>query len=211
MRTDLCATTHTFAQVFESLGGVIGEATGQAGVAIGVTLASMLSQTLVIAGGFYKTVTFPLFSWLAHINGIKYGFTAIARLCFSHTDSFWTQPSGAMAVRDYTWASLERMGAFTTLKTRGITIVDSANPPGVDFPIAMLIVLIVGFRSVTLFISLSRNHPALNWKLRKDAPKGKGDVQSCVTVLHQLAGSEKSAYLERKKQGVKNLRRSCHS
>ena len=104
---------------------MIAQIVGQSGAAVGVTCASILSQTLVIAGGFYKTVNFSPLAWLSAINGIRYGFTAVARLYFTHTDSVWVLPGRTLAVRGYTWTSLEMLGSFTTLRTRGATIVDS--------------------------------------------------------------------------------------
>eukprot|EP00928_Gymnodinium_smaydae_P094432 TRINITY_DN7930_c0_g1_i3.p1 TRINITY_DN7930_c0_g1~~TRINITY_DN7930_c0_g1_i3.p1 ORF type:complete len:1271 (-),score=149.20 TRINITY_DN7930_c0_g1_i3:216-3584(-) len=142
------------AQVFESMGRMLAELAGTSRLAVGVAFASILSQTFVIAGGFYKHVTVPMFAWITHVNGIKYGFTAIARLYFPYTRSVWVMPDAAQPDRGYTWSSLETMGAFTTLLTRGVRVNDSLDPPGVVFPILMLVVLIVAFRFLCFVIAL---------------------------------------------------------
>ena len=150
----VCLILTLNAQVFESMGRMFGELAGASGIAVGVTFSSIFSQTLVIAGGFYKTVDFPLFSWISAINGIKYGFTAIERLYFSHQDSFLTTPNEAQAAHGYTWSSLEMMNVFTTLRSRGVVVVDSLDPPSIAFPVGMLVVLIFAFRTACFAIAV---------------------------------------------------------
>ena len=48
------------------------------------------------------------------------------------------------------------MGAFHTLRIRGVTVVDSLNPPGIGFDIAMLIVLNSAFRVICFVSALLR-------------------------------------------------------
>ena len=143
-------------QAFEAMGRMLSEFAGASDIAVAVTFASIFSQLLVIAGGFYKTVTFPLFAWVGHANAIKYGFSAVAKTYFKSTDSFWVTPPNAIAVRGYTWSSIEFMGAFHTLRIRGVTVVDSLNPPGIGFDIAMLIVLNSAFRVICFVSALLR-------------------------------------------------------
>ena len=160
-------------------GRMLAEMAGAEGVAVGITFASILSQLLVIAGGFYKTVTFPLFAWICHVNAIKYGFSAIAKIYFKSTDSFWVTPDRALSVRGYTWSSLEFMGAFTTLRTRGVTVVDSLDPPTIGLDIAMLIVLALGFRLLCFCVAVvkarSRRLPPMVqiWKALGVGARGK--------------------------------------
>ena len=154
-------------QAFEAMGRMLSEFAGASGIAVAVTFASIFSQLLVIAGGFYKTVTFPLFAWMGHINAIKYGFSAVAKTYFKSTDSFWVTPPNAIAVRGYTWSSLEFMGAFTTLRTRGVTVVDSLNPPSIGFDITMLIVLCWFFRVICFGSALFRAHGGTFWKITR--------------------------------------------
>lgn len=75
------------------------------------------------------------------------------RLLCRHEDVFQVDrfvlgdaSANAIAVRGYTWSSIEFMGAFNTLRTRGVTVVDSLHPPGIGFDIAMLILLNSVFR-----------------------------------------------------------------
>ena len=143
-------------QAFEAMGRMLSEFAGASDIAVAVTFASIFSQLLVIAGGFYKTVTFPLFAWIGHVNAIKYGFSAVAKTYFKSTDSFWVTPPNAIAVRGYTWSSIEFMGAFNTLRTRGVTVVDSLHPPGIGFDIAMLILLNLVFRVICFVSALLR-------------------------------------------------------
>ena len=157
-------------QAFEAMGRMLSEFAGASDIAVAVTFASIFSQLLVIAGGFYKTVTFPLFAWIGHVNAIKYGFSAVAKTYFKSTDSFWVTPPNAIAVRGYTWPSIEFMGAFNTLRTRGVTVVDSLHPPGIGFDIAMLILLNSVFRVICFVSALFRaNGGALCqfWSLSK--------------------------------------------
>ena len=154
-------------QAFEAMGRMLSEFAGASGIAVAVTFASIFSQLLVIAGGFYKTVAFPLFAWMGHINAIKYGFSAVAKTYFKSTDSFWVTPPNAIAVRGYTWSSLEFMGAFTTLRTRGVTVVDSLNPPSIGFDITMLIVLCWFFRVICFGSALFRAHGGKFWKITR--------------------------------------------
>jgi len=146
------------AQAFEAMGRMLSEFAGASGVAVAVTFASIFSQLLVIAGGFYKTVTFPLFTWIGHINAIKYGFGAIAKIYFKSTDSFWATPPGSIAVRGHTFSSLEFMGAFTALRTRGVTVVDSLAPPTIWLDIVMLLVLSTSFRLLCFGCALFKAH-----------------------------------------------------
>ena len=152
------------------MGRMLSEFAGASDIAVAVTFASIFSQLLVIAGGFYKTVSFPLFAWIGHVNAIKYGFSAVAKTYFKSTDSFWVTPPNAIAVRGYTWSSIEFMGAFNTLRTRGLTVVDSLHPPGIGFDIAMLILLNSVFRVICFVSALLRaNGGALCqfWSLAK--------------------------------------------
>ena len=80
----------------------------------------------------------------------------LAKTYFKSTDSFWVTPPNAIAVRGYTWSSIEFMGAFNTLRTRGVTVVDSLHPPGIGFDIAMLILLNSVFRVICLVSALLR-------------------------------------------------------
>ena len=154
-------------QAFEAMGRMLSEFAGASGIAVAVTFASIFSQLLVIAGGFYKTVTFPLFAWMGHINAIKYGFSAVAKTYFKSTDSFWVTPPNAIAVRGYTWSSIEFMGAFNTLRTRGVTVVDSLNPPSIGFDITMLIVLCMFFRVICFGSALFRANGGTFWKITR--------------------------------------------
>ena len=101
---------------------------------------------------------------MGHINAIKYGFSAVAKTYFKSTDSFWVTPPNAIAVRGYTWSSLEFMGAFTTLRTRGVTVVDSLNPPSIGFDITMLVVLCLFFRVICFGGALFRANGGTFWK-----------------------------------------------
>jgi len=154
-RTILCGVILALnAQVFESMGRMIAELAGPAGAAVGVAFASILSQTLVIAGGFYKTVKNPVFAWIGTINGIKYGFTSIAIVEFSHKQSYWVGNTGPIPILGYTWSSIEFMGSFITMKERGVIVVDSMNPPTVMIPILCLCALIGGFRVLCYLLAL---------------------------------------------------------
>ena len=143
-------------QAFEAMGRMLSEFAGASDIAVAVTFASIFSQLLVIAGGFYKTVTFPLFAWVGHVNAIMYGFSAVAKTYFKSTDSFWVTPPDAIPIHGYTWSSIEFMGAFNTLRTRGVTVVDSLNPPSIGFDITMLIVLSSVFRVICFVSALLR-------------------------------------------------------
>ena len=92
-------------QAFEAMGRMLSEFAGASDIAVAVTFASIFSQLLVIAGGFYKTVTFPLFAWVGHVNAIMYGFSAVAKTYFKSTDSFWVTPPDAIPIHGYTWSS----------------------------------------------------------------------------------------------------------
>ena len=149
-------------QVFESMGRVIAELSGPSGVAVGVAFASILSQILVIAGGFYKTVKSPLFAWIDNINGIKYGFTSIVILEFSHKQSYWVGNTGPIPILGYTWSSIEFMESLIAMKERGVVIVDSLNPPTVTFPILCLLSLISGFRVLCYVLAMLHASEALS-------------------------------------------------
>jgi len=140
-------------QVFESIGRLLAEIAGMSNIGVGITFASIFSQTLVIAGGFYKTVPASgpavLFGWVSHINGLKYSFTAVARLWFSWQMPIWAVPQAAQPGFGYTWASIETTGALNALKMRGVTVVDSAAGTAhlsIAYPVTMLIVLTVCIR-----------------------------------------------------------------
>ena len=153
-RTILCGVILALdAQVFESMGRALAELAGASRMAVGVAFASILSQTLVIAGGFYKTVTTPVLAWISYVNGIKWGFTAIAILIFSHEKAYWVGHNAPLPIFGYTWSSIEFMGNFITLSERGVVIVDSQSPPKVTIPILALLGLILGFRVLCFLLA----------------------------------------------------------
>jgi len=147
-------------QVFESIGRLLAEIAGMSGVGVGVTFASIFSQTLVIAGGFYKTVPASgppvAFKWVSYINGLKYSFTAVARLWFSWQMPVWSVPQAGQPGYGYTWKSIEVTPVLNALKMRGVTVVDStagADHLSIVEPVCSLVYLIVGVRAACWLVA----------------------------------------------------------
>eukprot|EP00617_Octactis_speculum_P019911 CAMPEP_0185761668 /NCGR_PEP_ID=MMETSP1174-20130828/20613_1 /TAXON_ID=35687 /ORGANISM="Dictyocha speculum, Strain CCMP1381" /LENGTH=1048 /DNA_ID=CAMNT_0028443011 /DNA_START=249 /DNA_END=3395 /DNA_ORIENTATION=- len=139
-------------QVFESLGRLLAEAAGMSNLSLAVGFASIFSQSLVIAGGFYRTVP----KWLEFVSvlsAIRYSFSAIIKIQFTAANSYWCMVGQSMAWRGYTWCSYELAGAVQDLKFRGLNVIDSLENPTIDSDVIMLVVLIISFRIACLLVA----------------------------------------------------------
>ena len=90
-------------QAFESIGRFLAELAGPEFLPMAVCFGTIVSQTLVIGGGFYRTVP-PVVS---AASPIRYSFAAISMLTFSADDSFFCTPERALAARGVTWCPIE--------------------------------------------------------------------------------------------------------
>ena len=90
-------------QAFESIGRFLAELAGPEFLPMAVCFGTIVSQTLVIGGGFYRTVP-PVVS---AASPIRYSFAAISMLTFSADDSFFCTPERAIAARGVTWCPVE--------------------------------------------------------------------------------------------------------
>lgn len=129
-------------QAFDGMGCFLAEVAGPTNTPLAVCLGTIVSQLLVIAGGFYRTV--PTF--ISAIGPIRYSFAAISKMTFSSTDSFWCTPDRAMAWRGYTFCSTELSGAIADLKIRGLNVIDSSEIPRIWPDTLALVVIIVCLR-----------------------------------------------------------------
>jgi hypothetical protein len=143
-------------QSFDALGRFLAEISGQDSIPRAVCFGTIVSQLLVISGGFYRTV--PRFlSFISAIGPIRYSFSAIVKVCFSASDSFWCYSDRTMALRGYTWCSTELSGTVSDLKSRGINVIDSFEEPGAWMDVLKLLGIIFSLRVVCYLVAMAKS------------------------------------------------------
>lgn len=162
-------------QSFDALGRLMAVIAGQESLNRAVCFGTIVSQFLVVSGGFYRTVN-PVVSAFCPI---RYAFSGISKICFKAAHSFWCTPDRASSWRGVTWCALEQSGAISDLSYRGIKIVDSYEEPNFGYDVAALIIIILVLRTACYLTALSR------WRANHDPHQ---DTNQEMIVIEAIWG-----------------------